>query len=192
MTDEDLDITGMLAAASGGDGEAANRLAALVYDELRVRAEALMRREAPHQTVQATMLIHDAYLKLIQQERASWNDRDHFFAVAAQTMRRLLVDRARRRQRDKRGGGRATLSLDEALTLPAHDDDVMAVDAALARLEQLDARQARLVELRFFGGLTMEDVAKQLGVSKRTAEAEWTMVAAWLRRELGADAPDAT
>lgn len=185
MGGDDLDITGMLAAAGAGDAEARGRLAGLVYEELRARAEGLMRREGGGATVQATMLIHDAYLKLIQQERATWHDRNHFFAVAAQTMRRLLVDHARRRQRDKRGGGQAAVSLDEALALPAADDDVVAVDAALGKLEELDARQAKLVELRFFGGLTMEEVARQLGMSKRAAEAEWTMIAAWMRRELG-------
>jgi RNA polymerase sigma-70 factor (ECF subfamily) len=185
MTAEDGDITGMLAAARGGDAEAAQRLAGLVYEELRRRAESLMKRESPGHTVQATMLIHDAYLKLIQQDRVGWNDRNHFFAVAAQTMRRLLVDHARGRQRDKRGGGQVKVSLEEGLGLSSGaDGDVLAVDRALARLEALDPQQARIVELRFFGGLTVEEVAQQLGMSKRSVEAEWTMVAAWLRREL--------
>lgn len=182
------DITGMLAAASGGDRDAAERLVGLVYDELRQRAEALMRREAPGHTVQTTMLVHDAYLKLIHQDRASWKDRNHFYAVAAQTMRRLLVDHARGRQRDKRGGGRVKLSLEDGLGLSiGADADVLAVDLALIRLEALDPQQAQIVELRFFGGLTVEEVAQQLGMSKRTVEAEWTMVAAWLRRELRAE-----
>jgi RNA polymerase sigma factor (TIGR02999 family) len=184
MADES-DITGMLVAASGGDSEAAQQLVGLVYDELRKRAEALMKRESPGNTVQATMLVHDAYLKLINQERASWNDRNHFFAVAAQTMRRLLVDHARGRQRDKRGGGQVKVSLEEGLGLSAGADaDVLAVDEALGRLEALDPQQAKIVELRFFGGLTVDEVAQQLGMSKRAVEAEWTMVAAWLRREL--------
>ncbi len=185
--DGDADITGMLAAASAGDAAAAERLADLVYDDLRRRAESMMKREAPGHTVQATMLVHDAYLKLIHQDRASWTDRNHFFAVAAQTMRRLLVDHARGRQRDKRGGGQVKVSLDEGLDVTAHADaDVLAVDAALTRLEELDAQQAKIVELRFFGGLTVEQVAQQLGMSKRAVEAEWTMIAAWLRRELRA------
>src|SRR5512144_2548159 len=122
----------MLAAASGGDRDAAERLVGLVYDELRRRAEALMRREAPGQTVQATMLVHDAYLKLIHQDRASWNDRNHFFAVAAQTMRRLLVGPARGRTRDKRGGGQVKVSRAEGLGLSSGADaDVLAVDQAL-------------------------------------------------------------
>jgi RNA polymerase sigma factor (TIGR02999 family) len=183
--DDSADITGMLAAASAGDATAAERLVGLVYDELRRRAEALMKREAPGHTVQATMLVHDAYLKLIRQDRASWSDRNHFFAVAAQTMRRLLVDHARGRGRDKRGGGQVKVPLDEGLGLPGGAEaDVLAVDAALTRLEALDPQQARIVELRFFGGLTVERVAEQLGMSKRAVEAEWTMIAAWLRREL--------
>jgi RNA polymerase sigma factor (TIGR02999 family) len=179
------DITGMLVAASGGDAAAAEQLAGLVYDELRQRAEALMRREAPGHTVQATMLVHDAYLKLIRQDRAGYRDRGHFFAVAAQTMRRLLVDHARGRGRDKRGGGQVKVSLDEGLGLPAGGGaDVLAVDEALTRLEALDPQHARIVELRFFGGLTVDAVARELGMSKRAVEAEWTMIAAWLRREL--------
>jgi RNA polymerase sigma factor (TIGR02999 family) len=176
----------MLIAAGGGDAAAAERLVGLVYDELRRRAEALMARESPGHTVQATMLVHDAYLKLIRQDRASYRDRDHFFAVAAQTMRRLLVDHARTRRRDKRGGGQIRVSLDEGLGLQAGGGaDVLAVDEALTRLEALDPQQARIVELRFFGGLTVDAVASQLGMSKRAVEAEWTMIAAWLRRELG-------
>jgi RNA polymerase sigma-70 factor, ECF subfamily len=183
--DGDGDITGMLLAASGGDAAAAKELVGLVYDELRRRAEALMKRESPGHTVQATMLVHDAYLKLINQDRASWSDRNHFFAVAAQTMRRLLVDHARGRQRDKRGGGQVKVSLEEGLGLSSGTDaDVLAVDEALGRLELLDPEQARIVEMRFFGGLTVDQVAQQLGMSKRAVEAEWTMIAAWLRREL--------
>jgi RNA polymerase sigma-70 factor, ECF subfamily len=185
MPEDDSDITQMLAAAGNGDARAAQRLAGLVYDELRRRAEALMRREAHGHTVQPTMLVHDAYLKLIQQERASWNDRNHFFAVAAQTMRRILVDHARGRDREKRGGGQVKVSLEDGLGLSTQSDaDVLAVDEALARLEKLDPDQAKIVEMRFFGGLTVDEVAQQLGMSKRAVEAEWTMVAAWLRREL--------
>jgi RNA polymerase sigma-70 factor (ECF subfamily) len=185
MSGDDADITSMLAAASSGDEDAARRLTGLVYDELRRRAEALMRREAPGHTVQATMLVHDAYLKLIHQERAQWHDRQHFYAIAAQTMRRILVDHARGRQRDKRGGDRVKVSLDDGLGLTVDADaDVLAVDQALQRLEQVDPQQARIVELRFFAGLTVDEVAQHLGMSKRAVEAEWTMIAAWLRREL--------
>jgi RNA polymerase sigma-70 factor (ECF subfamily) len=179
------DITGILAAASAGDTDAANRLAPLVYAELRRRAASLMRREASGHTLQATQLVHDAYVKLVQQDRASWNDRNHFFAVASQTMRRLLVDHARGRQRRKRGGTATKISLDEGLGLSVESDpDVLALDDALTRLQALDPRQAQLVEMRFFGGLTVQEVAEVLGMSKRAVEAEWTMVSAWLRREL--------
>lgn len=185
MADADADVTGMLLAASGGDEAAAGKLVELVYGELRERAEVMLRKEAPGQTVQATMLVHDAYMKLIRQERASWNDRNHFFAMAAQTMRRLLIDHARGRKRDKRGGGAVRIPIDERLGLTQHADaDVLAVEDALVRLEALDPEHARIVELRFFGGLTVEQVAQQLGMSKRSVEAEWTMIAAWLRREL--------
>ncbi len=179
------DITGLLVAAGAGEEHAADQLAALVYNELHRRAAALMGRESPGHTLQATVLVHDAYMKLIQQERASWRDRNHFFAVAAQTMRRVLVDHARARRRDKRGGGQVKVSLDEGLGLSMGSEaDVLAVDEALERLHKVDPTQARIVELRFFGGLSVEEVAAVLQVGKRTVEAEWTMVAAWLRREL--------
>jgi RNA polymerase sigma-70 factor (ECF subfamily) len=179
------DITEILAAASAGDAAAANQLAPLVYAELRRRADALMRRESSGHTLQATQLVHDAYVKLVQQDRASWTDRNHFFAVASQTMRRLLVDHARGRQRQKRGGAHVKLSLDEGLGLSVESDpDIIALDEALTRLQELDPRQAKLVEMRFFAGLTVAEVAEVLGMSKRSVEAEWTMVSAWLRREL--------
>jgi RNA polymerase sigma factor (TIGR02999 family) len=179
------DITEILAAASAGDSEASNKLVPLVYEELHRRADALMRRESAGHTMQATQLVHDAYLKLVQQDRATWNDRNHFFAVASHTMRRLLVDHARGRQRDKRGSGQTKLSLDEGLGLTVESDpDVLALDEALSKLQALDEQQARIVELRFFGGLTVGEVAEVLGMSKRAVEAEWTMVSAWLRREL--------
>ncbi len=179
------DITEILAAASAGDADAANKLAPLVYDELRRRAASLMRQESSGHTLQATQLVHDAYVKLVQQDRASWTDRNHFFAVASQTMRRLLVDHARGRQRRKRGGGQVKISLDDGLGLSVESDpDVIALDDALTRLQELDPRQAKLVEMRFFGGLTVAEVAEVFGISKRSVEAEWTMASAWLRREL--------
>ncbi|HVV82174.1 MAG TPA: ECF-type sigma factor [Kofleriaceae bacterium] len=187
MAESGDDITTILAAASAGDADAANRLAPLVYAELRRRAASLMRQEGSGHTLQATQLVHDAYVKLVQQDRARWSDRNHFFAVASQTMRRLLVDHARGRQRRKRGGGQVKLSLDEGLGLSVESDpDVIALDDALNRLQALDPRQAQIVEMRFFAGLTMAEVAEVLGMSKRAAEAEWTMVSAWLRRELTA------
>jgi len=182
---EEADVTALLAAASAGAPDAERDLLAQVYAELHRRAAALMRSERSDHTLQPTVLVHDAYLKLVRQDRASWKDRQHFFAVAAQTMRRLLVDHARGRRRDKRGSGAVKVSLDEGLGLSVESDaDVLALDDALNRLHQLDPRQARIVELRFFGGLGVEEVATVLEVSKRTVEAEWTMVSAWLRRQL--------
>lgn len=183
----DVDVTGMLGAACNGDAAARERLAEVVYADLRERAESLMRREQADVTVQATTLIHDAYLKLIRQDRATWTDRNHFFAVATQTMRRLLVDQARRRHSGKRGGGAISLTLDEALGHSAASSDVLAVDAALTRLEALNPQHARIVELRFFGGLSVDQVAQELGLSKRAVERQWTLIAAWMRRELAAD-----
>jgi RNA polymerase sigma factor (TIGR02999 family) len=176
----------MLIAAGGGDAAAAERLVGLVYEELRRRAEALMARESPGHTVQATMLVHDAYLKLIRQDRASYRDRNHFFAIAAQTMRRLLVDHARGRRRDKRGGGQVKVSLDEGLGLPAGAGaDVLAVDEALTRLEALDPEQARIVELRYFVGLGIEETAEALDISPATLKRRWALARAWLFKELG-------
>jgi RNA polymerase sigma factor (TIGR02999 family) len=144
-----------------------------------------MRRESPNHTLQPTVLVHDAYLKLVNQGQAQWRDRNHFFAVAAQTMRRVLVDHARSRAREKRGGESIKMSLDDALGISEQSDpDILAVQAALERLTALDPRQAHIVELRFFAGLSVEEVADVLEVSKRTVEGEWTMISAWLRREL--------
>jgi len=129
--------------------------------------------------------VHEAYMKLVDQTRVDWHGKAHFFAVAAQAMRRILVDHARSRQRDKRGGGRARVALEEATALsPQKDEDVLALDEALERLGAIDPRQAKVVELRFFGGLSVDEVAAALGVSKRTVEGDWTFARAWLSREL--------
>ncbi len=179
------EVTALLAAASDGDGEAADALMPVVYDELHRRAAALMQRESGQHTLQATALVHEAYMVLVRQDRASFNDRAHFFAVAAQMMRRILVDHARARSREKRGQGFVRVVLDEGVALsPQRDQDVLALDDALETLAQFDARQAEIVVMRFFGGLTVAEVAQALGVSKRTVEGEWTMAKAWLRREL--------
>jgi len=181
----DPDITGLLSAASAGDEDAAGQLITLIYDHLHRRASALMQRESPNHTLQPTVLVHDAFLKLVHQERAEYRDRNHFFAVAAQTMRRILVDHARGRSRLKRGGENVKVPLDEAHGISVESDaDVLALDAALEKLATIDPRQARIVELRFFAGLSVEEVAAILDCSKRTVEGEWTMISAWLRREL--------
>lgn len=181
------EVTGLLLAATEGDPDAAEALLPAVYDELYRRAAALMRRENAAHTLQPTMLVHDAWLRLIDQDRVQWNNRGHFFALASKMMRRVLVDHARRRQRLKRGGDhvRVTLAPADARALSVErDTDVLALDQALEQLAEVDPRQADIVVMRFFGGLTVSEVAEILGVSKRTVEAEWTATKAWLRRAL--------
>ena len=179
------DVTLLLTAIEEGREHSADELLAVVYEELRRMAAHRMAAEAPGHTLQPTALVHEAYMKLVDQTRVDWQGRSHFFAVAAQAMRRILVDHARSRQREKRGGGRARVVLDEAVALsPQKDEDVLALDEALERLAALDPRQAKVVELRFFGGMSVEEVAEALSVSKRTVEGDWTFARAWLSREL--------
>ncbi len=179
------DVTQILKRASDGDGSAVNRLMPLVYNELRALAERYLRRERPSHTLQATALVHEAYVRLIRQEDVEWQNRAHFFAVAAQAIRRILVDHARGKQRAKRGGDRERVRLDEDVAVPAERDlDLVALDEALEKLARLHARQARIVELRFFAGLNLKDVATYLGISPRTVDGDWGMARAWLRREL--------
>lgn len=183
----DGDITTLLARASSGDEAAAEALMPVVYADLKRRANAIMARESASHTLQATALVHEAYVRLVAQDRVDWKDRAHFFAVSSHMMRRIMVDHARARLSEKRGSGRLHLSLDEGLGLSSEADaDVVALNDALTSLAQVDPKQADLVVLRFFGGLTVEEVAAVQGVSKRAVEAEWTMVKAWLRRELSA------
>jgi RNA polymerase sigma factor (TIGR02999 family) len=182
------DVTVVLEQMRKGDKGAADKLLPLVYDEFRALARHYLAQERANHTLQPTALVHEAYMKLVDQTRVDWQGRSHFFAVAAQAMRRILVDHARSRQRDKRGGGRARVVLDEAVALsPQKDEDVLALDEALERLAAVDPRQAKVVELRFFGGLSVEEVAEALGVSKRTVEGDWTFARAWLSRELRKD-----
>lgn len=182
------DVTQVLEQLRNGDERAADKLLPLVYDEFRALARHYLSQERHNHTLQPTALVHEAYMKLVDQSRVDWHGKSHFFAVAAQAMRRILVDHARSRQRDKRGGGRARVVLDEAVALsPQKDEDVLALDEALERLAAIDPRQAKVVELRFFGGLSVEEVAQALGVSKRTVEGDWTFARAWLSRELRND-----
>ncbi|HVU89184.1 MAG TPA: sigma-70 family RNA polymerase sigma factor [Pirellulales bacterium] len=179
------DATRMVNALAAGDPHVAEQLMPLVYDEFRRLADDYLRQETRAITLQPTALVHEAYLKLIDQTRVNWQGRTHFFAVGAQAMRRILVDHARARHRTKRGGGWQRVTLDEQLLLsPQRDADLLAVDEAIDKLAKQDPRQARIVELRFFGGLSVEEVAEVLGVSKRTVENEWKIIRAWLRREL--------
>ena len=162
---------------------------AAVYDELHRQAARAMRRETPEHTLQATALVSEAYLRLIDQRRVQWRNRAHFFGVAAQLMRRILVDHARGRHAAKRGGGMAQLTLgDDDAASGAPDErgvDVLVLNEVLERLATMDPAQARIVELRYFGGLTIEDTAEALGVSPATVKREWAVARAWLRRELG-------
>jgi RNA polymerase sigma-70 factor (ECF subfamily) len=177
-----------IAEGLGTSGKHVDDLVPLVYDELRRVAARYLRRESPGNTLQPTALVHEAFLKLAQQQRVDWQGRTHVLAIGAKAMRRILVDHAKRKRRVKHGGGLKRIELDEATALsPQRDADLLAVDEALEKLAQIDQRQATIVELRFFGGMTVEEVAEALGVSKRTVEAEWTMVRAWLRRELEKD-----
>jgi RNA polymerase sigma factor (TIGR02999 family) len=182
---EPSETTKVLGEIARGDASASERLMPLVYDELRALAGSYMQRENAGHILQPTALVHEAFLKLVDQSRVDWKGRTHFYAVGAQIMRRILVDHARSKSRQKRGGDRQQISLDEGLVLSiSRGEDLLALDEALDKLSNLDERQAKIVELRFFGGLTVEEVAEVLGVSKRTIENEWTMVRAWLRREL--------
>jgi RNA polymerase sigma factor (TIGR02999 family) len=177
-----------LRALSDGDRAAAERLFPMVYEELRALAGSFMKRESAGHTLQPTAVVHEAYLKLIDQERANWRDRAHFMAVAAQAIRRVLIDHARRRQAAKRGGDRCRLTLDEAIAPAAtREVDFLAIDDALGRLAELHERQARVVELRFFGGLNIEEAAAVLGISRATVTDDWAVARAWLSRELADD-----
>ena len=158
----------------------------LVYDELHKQAARSLRHERPEHTLQATALIHEAYLKLISQRDVNWESRSHFFAIAANLMRRTLVDYARTKHRDKRGGDAIKLSLNEAMLVAEKEKsiDLMALDEALTRLEKIDTQQARVVELRYFGGMTLEETADEMKVSRTTVANDWNMAKAWLHREL--------
>ena len=178
-------VTRLLREWSDGDQEALDRLIPLVYDELRRLARQYLRHERPGHTLQPTALVHEAYLKLVDQRRTRWQNRAHFFAVAAQLIRRILVDHARSHAAAKRGGGVSTLALETGPGLALEGElNVAALDDALSHLATLDARQARLVELRFFGGLNVAETAEVLGVSSATVKREWQTAKAWLYREL--------
>lgn len=181
----DPEATRTLTALADGDPSAAERLMPLVYDELRSLARAYLRSQPKGHTLQPTALVHEAYLHLVDQTNARWQDRRHFLAVAAIAMRQLLIQHARRKGADKRGGAWRRLTLDDRVGVtPARDVDVLDLDEALQELAKLDQRQARIVELRFFGGLTVEEVADVAGVSKRTVESDWRVARAWLHARL--------
>ena len=180
------EITASLLEMSKGDRDAAARILPLVYDELRLLAANYLRRERrPEHTLQPTALVHEAYLRLIDQSRVNWKNRAHFCAMASEMMRRILVDHARRHYAQKRGGTETQISLDDAISFPQDANvDVVAVDDALFDLARLDAQQSRIVELRFFGGLTLDETAEVLNISRSTVQREWNMAKAWLYSQL--------
>jgi RNA polymerase sigma factor (TIGR02999 family) len=180
------DVTRILAQIDRGEPHATEHLLPLVYDELRRLAAQKLAQENPGQTLQATALVHEAYLRLVAgPQTQSWNSRGHFFAAAAEAMRRILVENARRKQQVGRGGGRQHVPLDAAqIAAEVPSADLLALDESLRRLEERDAEAARLVKLRYFAGMTMPQAAEALGISLRTAERSWTYARTWLHRDL--------
>ena len=189
MTERSHDVTGLLLSWRQGDTAALDRLIPLVYEELRRVAGRRLRGESPGHSLQATALVHEVYLRLVEVDRMTLTSRAHFFGVAATLMRQILVDHARRQRADKRGGGVTMLSLDEA-SPPAWTSnvDLLALDEALDALSAIDSRQCRVVELRFFAGLKIDEVAEALGLSPATVEREWALAKAWLYRQLASHA----
>lgn len=186
---KEADLTDTLTRAlAETDRATAERLMDAVYEQLRHLAANMLRNESAGHTLQPTALVNEAYLRLIDQNRVDWKGRTHFFAVGARMMRRILVDHARTKKRQKRGGQMRRVFLGDDLQISQrNDEDVLAIEDALEKLAARDPRQAQIVELRFYGGLTVEEVAQVLGVSKRTVESEWTLLKAWLRRELSGE-----
>lgn len=179
------EITRALHQLRSGDESAERELTLLVYPELRRLAARFMRRERPGHTLQATALVHEAYLRLAGQQTQEWQDRAHFFGVAANVMREILVDHARKQRSAKRGGGQKKIDFEEGLLVTSENaDTVLWVDEALRRLEKYDARQCRVVEMRFFVGLTEVEIAQVLGIGARTVKRDWNMAKAWLHGEL--------
>jgi RNA polymerase sigma factor (TIGR02999 family) len=185
VAEPDPNVTQLLELIAAGRKDAEAELIAIVYGELRQIARRLMRREHSHHTLQTTALVHEAYLRLAGQPDVEWQNRAHLYGVAAQIMLRLLVDYGRTRRRAKRGGGGANVPLDEAVAAAAErDPDLVALDDALRELATVDAQQSRIVELRYFGGLTIEETAEVLGVSSMTVKRDWRVARAWLHRQL--------
>jgi RNA polymerase sigma factor (TIGR02999 family) len=179
------EITQLLHSWQGGNPAALDALVPVVYKELRRLAHCELRKERPNHTLQSAALVHEAYFRLLGQNPPQWESRTHFFAIAAQLMRQILVDYARRRRASKRGSGACMLTLDDAIALPERKDvDVVAVDDALNTLAELDPRQSRVVELRFFAGLSLEEISEVMGIATATVQRDWTAARAWLHREI--------
>src|SRR6185369_1245614 len=177
-------ITQLLVEWSEGDRAALDQLTPLVYDELRRLARSYLRRERSDHTLQATALVHEAYIRLVDQHSVSWQNRAHFFGIASQMMRRILVNHALSRGAAKRGGSATKISLDETVNFEQRDVDLIALNHALKELEELDLRQARIVELRFFGGLSIEETAEVVNLSPATVKREWSTAKLWLRSQI--------
>jgi RNA polymerase sigma factor (TIGR02999 family) len=183
-------VTDLLVRWRSGDQYALDALMPLVYDELRRLAQHYLRRERSDHTLQSTALVHEAYMCLAGQSPPAWQNRAHFFGIAARIMRQILVEHARGRNADKRGGHALRIELDDSLALAQQDDvDVIALDQALQQLSELDAQQGRIVELRFFAGLTIEDTSEVLGISPATVKRDWVTARAWLFRAMKGEAP---
>ena len=179
------DVTQLLHEWGSGDKEALNKLLPIVYDELHRLAASYMRKESPGHTLQTSALVHEAYMKLIDQKNVRWQNRAHFFGIAAQLMRRILVDHARRRARMKRGAGTQKLSLNEAMIVAADNaESFLSLDEALTRLSELDPKKCRIIEMKIFSGLSTEEIAEVEKVSVSTIEREWRKAKAWLHREI--------
>ena len=184
-------VTGLLVDWGNGNKAALDKLMPLVYDELRRLARYYIRRERAGQTLQTTALVNEAYLRLVDQRNVRWQNRAHFFAIAAQLMRRILVDKARKRYNAKRGGNLRKVSLDGVAVLSGERDaDLIALDEALIDLEAMDSRKSKIVELRFFGGLNIEEAAEALSISPATVQREWSVAKAWLYREISGEHHD--
>ena len=184
------EVTQLLASWGNGDQAARDRLMSVVYEELHRLARRYMRRESPGHTLQTSALLNEAFLRLVDQKNVQWQNRAHFFGIAAQMMRRILVDYARKRNYSKRGGGVRALSLEEALIVSnERSAEVVAVHEALGELAKFDVRKGQIVELRFFGGLSIEETAGVLGVSPGTVMRDWTLAKAWLRKEMSPKVP---
>jgi len=189
MPPDTENVNRLLVAWGDGNQQALEELLPLIYTELRRLAHNFLYRERPGHTLQTTALVHEAYLKLIDQRDARWQNRAHFFAIAAQAMRRILIDSARRHAAEKRGGQQEKISLDEAPVLSLEpDNNLLELDEALTRLNEIDQQQSRIVELRYFGGLTIEETAEVIGTSTATVKREWSMARAWLYQELSGSA----
>jgi RNA polymerase sigma factor (TIGR02999 family) len=190
MSDQPPDVTQLLIDWTAGHEDALERLMPLVYDDLKRRARAHLSRERPGHTLQATALVNEAYMRLVDQQRVQWQNRAQFVAIASRMMRRILVDHARTTKRSKRGGGAPKVALDDVdIAAGTPDLDFEALDQALTMLAALDQRQAQVVELRFFGGLTNEETGQALGISVATVKREWDMARAWLRNRLSSEEP---